>query len=138
MQVAHPYPQLLIVVGQLLGHPLGQGGHQYPVTFCHGQPYLMQQIIHLACSPFFSGGRADGDRRIHQTGGADHLLHKDAIGLLQFIVSRCGRDMHHLIDSGLILLKVERPVIQGGRQPETELNQGLLTAAVTPVHPPYL
>ena len=129
MQVPDPHAQFAVVVGQLLGHALGQGGHQHPLAAGHGLAHLVQQVVHLAHrTPVIAGRRPDLDHRVHQAGGADDLLHEHAAALLQLVVGRGGRDVDRLVDAGLELLEVERPVVQGRRQAEAVVDQGFLAA----------
>ena len=56
------------VVGELLGHPLGQRGDQARARPCSTRCDLLQQVVDLAL------GRLDLDRRVDQAGRPDDLL----------------------------------------------------------------
>ena len=87
-------PVLLEVVGQVLRHPLGQGGHQDPLPPFLAEPDLVEQVIHL---PFH---RANLYLGVHQEGGPDDLLHHGALGKTQLEVSRRRRYRHHAAEPG--------------------------------------
>ena len=61
-------PLLGEVIGEILGHFFGQGGHQYPLLPLDAGVDLAQKIHHL---PFH---RTHRDDRVQQTRGADDLL----------------------------------------------------------------
>ena len=62
-------PQLHQVVGQVLGHALGEGGDQHPLPPLHSLVDLPHQVLDLAL------GRPDDHLWVHQARGADDLLH---------------------------------------------------------------
>ena len=81
--------------------------------------------------------RAHLDLRIHQPGGAHHLLdHLPGMGL--FVFGRRRRHKDHLAHTLLKLLQLEWPVVQRTGQTETVLNQGGLAGTVAVVHAPKL
>ena len=106
---------------QLLGHSLGQGGHQHTLLLLLHLADLLQQVIDLVhAGPHL-------DNRIEQPRGTYHLFHIHAFALLQLVIGRSGTDIDHLSRQSLELVKLQRSVVQGGRQPEAILHQGLLT-----------
>ena len=68
VQVAHPDAELEQVVGEVLGHLLGQRGDQHPLVALGPDPDLVHQVVDLAL------GRLDDDLRVDQAGRADDLL----------------------------------------------------------------
>ena len=51
VQVAHPHAGLLQVVGEVLGHPLGERGDQHALPRRDPLADLVQQVVHLALAP---------------------------------------------------------------------------------------
>ncbi len=74
VQVAHPDAQLQQVVGEVLGHLLGQRGDQHPLVRVGAGPDLVDEVVDLAL------GRLDDDLRVDQAGGPDDLLDELAAG----------------------------------------------------------
>ena len=68
MEIAHPHPVLREVLGQVLGHPLGEHGHEDPVPRRGAAVDLPQHVIDL-------GDRgAHLDLRVHEPRRAHELL----------------------------------------------------------------
>ena len=76
VQVADPHAELVVVLGQVLGHPLGERRHQHALLARDAAADLAEQVVDLALH------RAHLDRRIHQPGRPDHLLDDHAARLL--------------------------------------------------------
>ncbi len=74
MDVAHTDVDLVQIVGQFLGHSLGQGRDENPLIFLCPLAYLLNKVIHLIL------GRSDFNRRIQQTGRPHNLLYHKAVG----------------------------------------------------------
>ena len=55
VQIAHAQPELLVVLGEVLGHALGQRGHQHPLLALGPRPDLVQEVVDLVA------GRPHGD-----------------------------------------------------------------------------
>ncbi len=127
VQVAHPHVVLHQVVGEVLGHLLGEGGHQHPVALSRAQVDLGEQVVNLG------GGRPHLHFRIHQARGAHHLLHHFA-GVLDLVVARGSRDVDGLGRARFELVEAQRAVVQRRRQAESVFHQGLLARAVPLVH----
>jgi len=81
---------------------------------------------------------SDFDGRVQQTGGTDDLFNDDALRLLQFIITGSGTDIQYLLAYPFEFVKIQRPVIDGGRQTKTVLDQVLLSGPVTAPHGPDL
>jgi hypothetical protein len=75
VQVPHPDPVLQQVVGEILGHLLGERGDQYPLVLLGPQPDLVDEVVDLALR------RPDHHLRVDQPGRPDHLLDHLALGL---------------------------------------------------------
>ncbi len=68
VEVADLHPQLLIVLRQVLRHPLGQRRDEHPLACRRARADLGQQIVHLAAD------RPHLDDGIEQAGRPDDLL----------------------------------------------------------------
>ena len=124
-------PLLGEVIGEILGHFFGQGGHQYPLLPLDAGVDLAQQIHHL---PFH---RAHRDDRVQKTRGTDDLLrHLRTVPAL--VLAGGGGDKDHLVEFGLHLLKFQGAVIEGGRQTEAVLHQRFFAGVVAAVHGAHL
>src|SRR5579871_4388286 len=82
VKVAHAHAEVVIVVGQILGHLFSQAGHQDAFIGSNAQAYLIEQVIDL------SAGFADLDLRIDQARRTNQLLDHKAAGLAQLIIAR--------------------------------------------------
>ena len=72
MQVAHAHAEVVIVVGQILGHLLGQAGHQDALVDRNALANLLEQIVDLGA------GLAHLDLGIDKAGRANQLLDDEA------------------------------------------------------------
>ena len=79
VQITHPHLVIRQVFGQILRHPLGEGGDQHPLLHRHPFADLGEQVVHLGSD------RTHLDLGVEQAGGAYHLLHHVAAGLLQLV-----------------------------------------------------
>ena len=82
VEVLHPDAVLEEVVGEVLGHPLGQGGDQDALAALGPLADLAHQVVDLA------GGRLQDDLRVDQAGGPDDLLDDVALGLAELVRAR--------------------------------------------------
>ena len=127
VQVAHLDTVVAQIIGQLLGHALGQRGDQHPLVLVNADADLLQHVVDLA------GGRAHLHLGVDQSGGAHQLLHYLA-GMVFFPLARGGGHKHGLAHLGLELFKLERPVVQRAGQPKAVTDQRGLARAVAVVH----
>ena len=132
VQVAGPDAVLQQVVGEVLGHLLGQRGDQHPLVALGPQPDLVHQVVDLAL------GRLDDDLRVDQAGRPDHLLDHVAADPLQLVRARGGRQVDGLADPLAELVPGQRPVVDRAGQPEPVLDQRPLARHVALVHRPDL
>jgi hypothetical protein len=128
VQVAHPDAVLEQVVGEVLGHLLGQRGDQHPLVPIGPQLDLVHQIVDLAL------GGLDHDLGIDQPGRPDHLLDELALGLLQLPGAGGRGEIDHLADPLQELVEAQRPVVGGAGQPEAVVDEHPLAGRVALVH----
>ena len=128
MEVLHPDAEPFVVGGQVLRHPLGQGRHEDPLALRRPLADLAEQVVHLV------GHGLDDDLRVHEARGPDDLLHDLPVGLSQLVGRRRRRDVDPLVREGLELVEAQRPVVEGGGEAETVVDEGLLPRPVAPVH----
>ena len=105
MDVAHPDVDLVQIVGQLLGHPLGQGRDEYPLILLGSLADLLDKIIDLIL------GRTHLDRRIQQACRPHNLFDHKAVGAFQLIVRRRGADIDLLTGNRVELIEGQRSVV---------------------------
>src|SRR5207244_2029013 len=79
VEVPDFHAKLLVVLRQILRHPLGQRRHEHPLATLGPGPDLLQEIVHL------TGYLPDFDRRVNQTGRADDLFDDDTLGFRQLV-----------------------------------------------------
>src|SRR5206468_1745147 len=128
VDVAHADADLLQVVGQVLGHLLGEGGDQDTLRGGDALADLLEQVVHLVARG------ADDHLGVGQTRRADQLLDDAAAGLADLPLPGGGRDVERLAYVARELLEVERAVVERGREAEAELDQRLFSGAVSSVH----
>ena len=118
MQILYADAGLAEVIGQILGHFLGQRRHQHALI-CFGPAVnLTHQVIDL------TGDRSNLYHRIDQPGRPDDLL-RHLRRRIEFISGGSRRHINDLLDPLFELFKLQWPVIQRRRQPETEIHQRL-------------
>ena len=128
VQVPHPDAHLQQVIGQVLGHLLGQRGHQHAFVGRGALADLADQVVDLTL------GRFDHDLRIHQSGGANDLFDELAAGLAHLVGSRGGREINGLPDPVGELFPGQRSVVDRRGKPETEVHQVPFARHVALVH----
>ena len=131
MQVVGTDADLAEIVGQVLGHLLGQRGDECALATLGAGLDLADEIVDLAV------GTAHLHIGIEQSGGADELL-DNLGGVVALVVSGRGGDEHDLVDVALELVDVERPVVDRRGQAEAEVDQCLLARGVAAVHAAHL
>src|SRR5262249_15166930 len=113
VQVANTDAEFRIILGQVLGHFLGQGRDQDALAPSGSHSDLVEEVVNLAAD------RSDLDFGIDQPGRPDHLLNYLACGLGQLIrAGGCGYE-HNRPNRVLPLLEMERTIIiaEGRRKP---------------------
>ena len=123
MEIPSPHPHLQQVVGQVLGHLLGERGNQHPLLHFDTLLDLIEQIVDLAL------GGLDDDLGVHQPGGADDLF-DDLAGVLQLPTARRRRQQDRLVGSLEPFVEPEGPIVHGREEPESMLDENLLATSV--------
>ncbi len=116
------------VLGQVLGHALGQRGDEDAIALRHHLARLVDEVVHLGRS------RADQHRWVDQAGGTDHLLGEHAAGLLELPGGRGRRHIDRLRPHGVPFLEAQRPVVHAGGEAEAIFGKGGLALVVAAEH----
>ena len=108
VQVAGPHPHLQQIVGEVLGHLLGERRHQHPLPGVGPPADLLQQVVDLA------PGRLDDHLGVDQAGGPDDLL--DHLGRMLNLPRGRGRRQEDRLP-GLLqpLVEAQGPVVRRPR-----------------------
>ena len=115
------------VVGQVLGHALGERGHQHALFAGNALANLILKIVNLPTN------RTHIDLGVEQAGRTNNLFNI-VLTHAQLIVARRGRDVDELRNPCLKLIEAKRTVVERRGQAKTMLHQGHLTRTVTFVH----
>ena len=132
VHVAHAHALLVHVLGQLLGHLLGERGDERAVALLRRLLHLVDAVVDLVGVVLVDG--ADLDRRVDQVGRADDLFGEDATGLVELPRARRCRDVYGLRAHLLPLVEFERAVVEAAGQTEAVFGQGELAVEVAPEH----
>ena len=127
VQVLDLDAELLEVVGEVLGHLLGERRDERPLPPVDPCPDLLEEVVDLTV------GRADPDDRIDDAGRADELL-DDGLAALELVRAGSRAHVDGLVHRRLELLEGQRPVVERRRQAEAEVDQDLLAGPVVLVH----
>ena len=128
VHVAAADADLGVVVGEVLGHALGEGGDEDALVDGGAGADLGEEVVDLALDG------ADFDLGVDEAGGADDLFDDDAGGLGEFVGAGGGGDVDDLAGAGLELVEFEGAVVHGGGQAESVVDEVLLAAAVAVPH----
>ena len=128
VQVAHAQPELLVVLGQVFRHPLGERRDQHSLLAIGARSDLVQQVVHLIAR------RPHGDLGIREAGGTNHLLGHGVVGQPHLVVAGRRRDVHRLLHEPCELLESQRSIVERRRETEAVLDERLLARAVAVVH----
>ena len=131
VHVAHLNACSFKVIGQILGHFLGERGDQNPFSLSCAGVDFSNEIVDLAIN------RTDNDLRIEQTGRADDLL-DHLTRARQLILGRCCGNIHNLVQTVVELIKIERAVVIRARQAKAVFDQTFLAGAVAVIHSAHL
>ena len=115
------------MVGQVLGHALGERGHQHALLAGNALANLVLKIVNLPTN------RTHIDLGVEQTGRTNDLLNV-VLAHPQLIVARRGRNVDELGNPRLKLIETKRTVIERRGQAKAVLHQGHLTRTVAFVH----
>ena len=127
MHIPDPDPHAVQILGQVLGHALGERGDEGPIALLGREAHLGEDVVDLPL---------DGPQeylRVHQARGPNDLLrHLGRAGQLP----GAGRGGHaeHLGDPLQKLVELQRSVVEGGGEPKAVLHQLLLAHPIPPVH----
>ena len=108
VEVVHLDAHLAQVVGEVLGHLLGERGDEGALPALDAQPELGEEVVDL---PF---RLADLDLRVDEARRPDDLLH-DLWRMLELVGTWRRGHVDGLVETLLELLEGERPVVQRAR-----------------------
>src|SRR6185437_891738 len=128
VHIAAADADLGVVVGEVLGHALGEGGDEDALADLGARADLGEEVVDLALDG------ADLDLGGAEAGGADDLFDDDAGGFGEFVGAGRGGDVNDLAGARLELLELERAVVHGGGQAESVVDEVLLARAVAVPH----
>ena len=127
MHVINLNARIKQMVGQVLGHALGQRGHQHALLAGNALANLVLKIVNLPTN------RTNVDLGIEQTGRTNNLLNV-VLANPQLVIARRGRNIDKLGYPCLKLIETKRAVIERRGQAKTVFHQRHLTRAITFVH----
>ena len=123
MQVSHSQTLFEEVVGEILGHLLGEGGHEDAVTHFDSLGDILHEVVDLTL------GRLHDHLRVDQPGRSHDLFH-DLIRLPEFEWPGRRREKDALVDALQHLVELQRSVVASTREPESVLHEDVLATAV--------
>ena len=115
------------MVGQVLGHALGERGHQHALLAGNALANLVLKIVNLAAN------WTHVNLGVEQASRTNNLLHI-VLAHPQLVVARRGRNIDKLGYPCLKLIETKRAIIKCRGQAKTVFHQRHLTRAVTFVH----
>ena len=127
MHVVDAHPLVEQVVGKVLGHALGERGHQHALLARRALLDLGHKVVDLATNGTYV------DLGVKQARGANDLFHLVLRHTLLVVARRC-RYIDKLRHARLKLVKAQRTVVQRGGQTEPVIHERDLARAVTFVH----
>src|SRR3989344_4598552 len=123
---------VLEILGQVLGHALGDGQNQSALPPCFSYHHLADQMGDLI------GRSEDFDLGVEEASGTNKLLgdSRDRFSLTEIELELLGggRGVEGLGSPGLELNEIQRTVIEGGGETKAVIDQGLFSGAIAPVH----
>ena len=130
VEVADPDALVEQVVGEVLGHLLGQRRDEDPLVAPGAQRDLVDEVVDLAL------GRLEHDLGVDQAGRPDDLLDRrpGRCGLGQLVGTGRRRQVEGLADPVEELLPHQRAVVHRARQPEAVVDEHPLAGHVALVH----
>ena len=118
MQVADADRMLCQIIGQVLGHPLGQRGDQHALVDRDPFPDLREHVIDLG------PGWPDLDCGIDQAGGPHDLL-DDVVRMLALVIPRRRGDVDRLRREPVEFVVTQGPVVERRGQAEAVFHERL-------------
>src|SRR6185437_12877069 len=128
VHIAAADADLGVVVGEVLGHALGEGSDEDALADLGAGADLGEEVVDLALDG------ADLDLGVDEAGGADDLFDDDAGGFGELVGAGRGGDVDDLAGARLELLELERAVVHGGGQAEAVVDEVLLARAIAVPH----
>src|SRR5690606_9064240 len=128
VHVAHADARLVHVFGQILGHALGERGHERAVALLRDLAHLIEQVVDLALGGTYLDLGGD------ESGRTDALLGTAAAGLVQLPAAGRRGDGDGRRAHGVPFLETERTIAHAGGQAEAVLGQRRLAAIVAAEH----
>ena len=123
VEVPHPKTLLEQVVGEILGHLLGERGDEHPLVLRHPIVDQLHQIVDLSL------GGLDDDLGVDEAGRSDDLF-DHLCRHAELVLARRGGEEDRLVDPLEHLFERERPVVAGRREPEAVFDEDVLATAV--------
>src|SRR5690606_11922028 len=130
MQIPHANPDTLEEIGEVLRHPLREGGDEDALPALRAPPDLGEQVVDLSLH------RPDFHDRVEQPRRADDLLDDHSAALLQLVVARRRRNENDLRDHLLPLVEAQRAVVELRGEAEAVLDEDQLAGPIAVVHRP--
>ena len=128
VEVPHAEPHLLVVLGEVLRHPLGEAGDEDALFPRRPTPDLLEQVVDLL------RGGPYRELRVREARRSDDLLCHRVARQAELVRGGRRRHVHDLAGEHRELLEGERAVVEGRGQPEAVLDQRLLPRPVAVVH----
>ena len=127
VQVANFHPVLIEILGQVLGHALGERGYEHALAKPHPDVDLGEEIVDLGLRG------SHFQYRVDQPGRAHDLLHHLSRMLL-FVIGGRGRNKDGLWQQSLEFIEAQRTIVERGRESETVVDEIFLSRPVAAVH----
>ena len=118
MQIADFDAVVVQIFGQVFGHFFGQGRYQNPLALGDDLAAFFHEVVNLVFN------RTHDANRIGKPGRANDLFDEAAAALFQLpVAGGCG-DKNRLTAHGVPFVKLQRSVVNAGRQTEAIIGQG--------------
>ena len=105
------------VLGELFGHPFGEGGDEDTFIALDNFFDFFEEIIYLI------GDRSYFDGWVEEAGGADDLLYDDAFAVFEFVFGGCGANEDDLFEYLFEFFKFQGTIVHCSRQAEPVIHE---------------